>query len=473
MMKYLFIFFLFLQALFFVSCSSSKKIASHATQSTAVHIPDSLPEIPGSEINVLLKLYAPPILAKADSLVPKEFNSDSWPNYSQPSCDFRYKYHFVRSGLSLTCVNNKIGVQFTGNYQLSGSKCLCAMDKPVSPWISGSCGYGNEPLRKIVINVSSQLYFLPSYKLKTATKLDNLLAHDKCIVSMFSSDVTGLVVDSVRSSVNAFCAALDATINGMDFSKTLLQTYMQYKTVALSKYGYISLNPTSVRLGQLNYFKDTFAISIGATCKPQLSSDSASTIIPTGFPFLNNNENKNAASLFLNANYDYAFLSKLLNDTLHNKAFEVKGRTIVVKEASIKGIGNHQIEVRVDFAGSNKGRIYLRGTPVLDVINQTLTIPDISYSLEDEDLALKIAKNLFKNKIKKNLSGKSYLDIGALVKSNMPLLDAKLNAQVANNIYSSGKVNDVKIIGLLARNNSIQVQLYVNANISLIAANLP
>ena len=117
--------------------------------------------------------------------------------------------------------------------------------------------------------------------------------------------------------------------------------------------------------------------------------------------------------------------------------------------------------------------MYLRGTPVLDAANQTLTIPDISYSLEDEDLALKIAKNLFRNKIKKNLQGKSYLDIGALIKSNMPALDARLNTPLATNILSSGKFNEIKIIGLLAQNNSIQLQVYTNANISIIAAGMP
>ena len=38
---------------------------------------------------------------------------------------------------------------------------------------------------------------------------------------------------------------------------------------------------------------------------------------------------------------------------------------------------------------------YLRGTPVLDSAKQTLSIPDIQYSLEGEDLALKIGRSLF------------------------------------------------------------------------------
>ncbi|HXB45780.1 MAG TPA: DUF4403 family protein [Puia sp.] len=475
-MKYLKASLFSLIVLIFVSCSSTKKTSSSiSSAANTFHLPDSLPALPSSEFDLPLKIYAPPVLAKADSIVPKEFDSDGWPNFSQPSCDFRYKYHFVRSGLNVACTNNKIVVQFTGNYQLSGSKCICAMNKPVSPWISGSCGYGDEPLRRIAVSVSSQLNFLSSYKIKSFTRIDNLLAYDKCMVSLFSSDVTGLVVDSVRSSVTAFCSALDQAIAGMDFSKTFQQAFAQaYIKTPISKYGYLSVNPSIIRIGQLNYSNDTFNISVGVTCRPQLSSDSTNAKYVSVLPALHASENKNAVSLYLSADYDYAFLSKLLDDTLRNKVFDTKGKTFVIKQAAIKGIGNHQIEVRIDFAGSNRGRIYLRGTPVLDAPNQALTMPDITYALQDEDIALKIGKKLFRNKIKKNLQGKSYLDVAALIKSNLHILNAKLNnTKLSNGIYSSGVFNDIRIIGLLARDNTIQMQLYTNASIAIISTGKP
>jgi hypothetical protein len=84
----------------------------------------------------------------------------------------------------------------------------------------------------------------------------------------------------------------------------------------------------------------------------------------------------------MNLNYDYNFISKTLHDSLYNKVFEVKGRTIVVKDAIVRGIGNRQIELQIDFAGSNHGSIFLRGTPLLDSAKQTMSIPDIQYSME-------------------------------------------------------------------------------------------
>src|ERR1700750_2207913 len=96
-----------------VSCTASHKISAVAV------LPDTLPALPASEIDVPVKIAAKPILAKAELIVPIEFTSESWPNFVQPSCDFRYKYRFLRSPLAISCVNNKLGVSFTGSYQVT------------------------------------------------------------------------------------------------------------------------------------------------------------------------------------------------------------------------------------------------------------------------------------------------------------------------------------------------------------------
>ena len=467
-MKYLISSSMVLVCCLALSCSTSRKTTAPLAR---VNTPESLPELPASEIDLPLKVDARFVLAKADSLVPRQFTSEGWPNYTQPSCDFRYKYRFLRSGLMVSCLNNHIGVRLTGNYQISGGRCLCATDKPVSPWVSGSCGFGNEPMRRVNITVSSQLSFLPDYHIRTATRTDKLEALDRCSVSLFSSDVTQQVLDSIRSSLSAFCSTLDETIAGMDF-RTMAKPMLEksYGKTPISKYGYLSINPSSLRVGRLNYLRDSFSISVGLTCRPELTSDSTAPASIPGLPMLKSTENGNGVSLYLNARYDYAFLSKLLNDTLRNRVFEFKGRTIVIREVSMRGAGNHQVEFKIDFEGSNKGRVYLRGTPVLDTAKQILTIPDISYSLESGDLILKIAKSLFRNKIRQTLNGKSYLDVGALVKSNLPMLDSVLNRKLSATLISTGKINQLRLIGLMAQNDLMQVQIYTNATISLVDA---
>ena len=213
-MKNLHLLSYFLIVFLLSACSSSKKGVKNPQP-----VLDSLGSLPMSEIDIPIKVYAPPILKKAEQIVSKEFTSEAWPNYVQPSCDFRYKYRFLRSGLTVSCINNIVMVDFAGSYQVAGSRCICSYGKPVSPWISGSCGFGNEPMRKVSLNIKSQLQFLPSYQPRTSTRLVQMLAYDKCQVSLLSNDVTNQILDSIKSTVNSFCEALDSTVAGLSLGR--------------------------------------------------------------------------------------------------------------------------------------------------------------------------------------------------------------------------------------------------------------
>jgi Domain of unknown function (DUF4403) len=454
--------------IFFLSCSSSKKVASSKEER------QTLPELPFSELDIPIKIAAAPVMAKAEKLVPAEFTSEAWPDFIHPSCDFRYKYRFIRTSLQVSCINNLINIRFGGNYQVSGSKCLCTAGIPVTPWISGNCGFTPQPLRKVNMALSSNLLFLPNYQLRTITTISQIQPVDKCEVSVFSSDITQLVMDSIRSSLAAFSSALDQSIAGLSFTKFMTQFKdSSYRKIAFGKYGYFLLNPSAIRIGQLNYAKDSFSISLGLSCKPQFSSDPVNhTPLPASLPALLQTESRNGVRLYLSMNYDYDFLTKILRDSLHNKVFEVKGRTIVVKDASLRSIDNHQMELRIDFAGSNHGSIYIRGTPVLDTAKQTLSIPDIQYSLEGEDLALKIARSLFRNKIRNTIQGKSYLDISAYLNANKTIIDKQLNHEWAQGIFSSGFLREAKIIGMLVTSQNIQLQVFISAELKLLGGNL-
>src|SRR5664279_2286200 len=442
----------------FFACNTTKKtIASNEEIRT-------LPELPQSEMDIPIQIAAAPVLAKAEKLVPAVFTSDGRPELMHPSCDFRYKYRFVRTNLQISSTNNIISIRFGGNYQVSGSKCLCTAGLPVTPWISGSCGFQPQPLRRVNMALSTNLQFLPNYTVRTVTNINQIQPLDKCEVSVFSSDITQLVMDSIRSSLAAFSAALDQTIAGLSFTNFINPLRdSSYKKMAIGNYGYLLLNPTALRIGQLNYARASFSISLGISCRPQLSSDPANHIkAPSGLPALLQTENRNGFRIYFNMNYDYDFLTRMLRDSLHNRVFDYKDRTIVVKDASIKGIENQKVEIRIDFAGSNHGSIYLRGTPVLDSAKQTLSIPDIQYSFEGEDLALKIGRSLFRNKIRKTIQGKSYLDITAFLTANKSLNDQQMNREWIKGFRSSGTLKEAKILGLLVTSQGVQTVSYTH-----------
>ena len=460
----------FLLAASLVACHPAKQLTAPAV---TVMVGDSLPALPQSEIDLPIKVAGRPLLLAADSLFPREFLSPGWPNYLQSSCDFRYKYRFVRSGFIVRCTNNRISVAMEGNYQVAGGKCLCALGKPVSPWISGYCGFDKEPMRRVDIAFSTQFGFQPNYRIRTATIVDQVKAIDPCNMSIFSVDMTQVIADSIRSSVSFFGKTFDAAAAKLDVAGYLRQAAARaWQKTPIGPYGYLIINPLALRVGTLNYVRDTFAVSLGISCRPELSSDSRSTALPP-LPPLNGGPNRNGVTLYLPANYEYAFISKLLNDSLRDKSFVYKSRTVVVKEVAVKGIEHHKIELRIDFTGSYTGRIYLRGTPVLDTAKQGLSVPDISYSLESRDVLLRMAKTLLRGKIRRTMQGNSYLDLAALLKANLPTLNAQLNRTIMPNLYTTGEIKQLKLIGLLAGEKNIQAQLLIQADLAVTCTGFP
>jgi hypothetical protein len=464
-MKYISCILVIATLILFTACGSTKK----ATITPAEQPARLLPPLPASQINIPVKVYMRPLLASMDSGTAKEFTSDKWPNYFQSSCDFRYKYRFLRSPFTFTCVNNKVNISFRGNYQIAGSRCICAFDKQVSPWANGSCGFGSEPLRRVDINISSTLNLLPNHQLLTTTHIEKLTPIDKCEVTLLQNDMTGEIMDSIKASVESYCTTFDQFVQNLNNNELLKQWRSGgSRVMPISSYGFLNLNPTALRVGKFNVYKDTLFFSIGYTGSPKFSSDSNRLVTHAALPPINNAENNTGISTYLDAVYEYSFFNKLLNDSLRNKPFEVEGRTFVIKDVNVSGTQQGKIQVEVSFTGNRKGVLRISGTPALDTAKQLLSMADVSFALDTRDMIVNIGKALFRKKIIKQIQNQSVLDIAALIEKNKAAIEARINQPVNAWMNTTGSFREIKVVGLLPQKDYIQVQALIKANISLV-----
>jgi len=409
------------------------------------------------------------LLTVMESATAKEFTSDKWPDYTQSTCDFRYKYRFVRSPFVFGCVNNKVTIGFRGNYQIAGSRTVCTFDKQIAPWVNGSCGFGNEPLRRVDLNISSFLTLLPNHQVLTATHLDKLNALDKCQVTLLQNDMTNEILDSIKASVESYCSTFDKFVQTLNNNDLLRQWRSGgSRVMPISTYGFLNLNPTALRVGKFNVYKDTLYFSIGYNGHPEFSSDSSRLVTHAALPPINNTDNNGGISTYLNAVYEYKFFNKLMNDSLHNKPFEVEGRTFVIKDVAVSGTNEGKIQVDVAFTGNRTGVLHLSGTPVLDTAKQVLSMPDIRFALDTKDMMVNIAKALFRKKIMKNLQNQSVLDLAALIEKNKTAIEARLNQTVTPWMSTTGNFQQLRLVGLLPQKDYIQVQAYIRGNLTLV-----
>lgn len=445
-----------------VSCSSSKKTASTAS---AVR---SLPPLPVSTINIPIRIYMKPLLAAMDSANTKEFTSERWPDFYQSSCDFRYKYRFIRSPFTFSCVNNKVQIGFRGYYQIAGSKTVCAFNNQVSPWVSGTCGFGDESLRRVDLVIGSQISILPNHQVLTSTKVQSAKPIEKCQVTLLATDVTQQIMDSITSSVNAYGQAFDQFVQQMNNNEVLRQFRRGgSRVMPVASYGFMTLNPVQLRVGKLNYSRDTLFFSVGFQGRPEVSSDSSRIVTNKTLPPVTNTDAPGEIRTWMNAVYDYKFFNKLMNDSLRDKPFEVEGRTFVIRKVEVSGTAAGKLKVELAFSGNRSGVLRLSGTPVIDTVNQVLSMPDIDFSLETKDIFANMAKGLFRKRIIRELKNQTVLDLAALIDRNKELIAARLNQDVNEWMSISGKLNRLEVKALIATESQLQLQFFLDANLSL------
>jgi hypothetical protein len=71
------------------------------------------------------------------------------------------------------------------------------------------------------------------------------------------------------------------------------------------------------------------------------------------------------------------------------------------------------------------------------------------------------------------VQGNNVLDLAALLKTNMPSLNAQLNRMILPNLYTRGELRQLRLIGLLAGEKSIRAQLFLQADLSVTCTGLP
>ncbi|HEY8398965.1 MAG TPA: DUF4403 family protein [Flavihumibacter sp.] len=456
--------------LILAACGSSKKSATTAP----TPIVKSLPPLTESVIHIPVKVVVRPFLQQAEQLAPKEITSDGWPEYMLSGCDFRYKYRFVRSVFQFSCVNNRVAMTMNGRYQIAGSKTVCVMGQSVSPWINGSCGFGSEPMRRVNIQLVSDLTFTPDYRLQTRTRVEKVQAIDKCVVTIFNNDVTEQVMDSIAASVNFYGAAVDQNLRNLRFDEVLNPVAEKAgRKIPLSTYGYMKLNANSIKLGPINLSGDTLRFTAGISCFPEISSDSTNTSVTKHLPPLSGVVNGDGFLLNTNAIYDYTTIDTLLTRTLRNREFDVKGEKIRISQVEVAGLDNYKVRFKITFTGSKRGTLFLTGTPELDVATQQLTVPDLEYDLNSSSLVLVLGKTFFSRQILENLRQQAKLNVRELYQKNKMLLDAQLNRAIMDGIFVTGSTEDLKLTGLVINKDNVQVQAQVKGMANLVITQLP
>jgi hypothetical protein len=439
-------------------------------------VPASMSELPSlaqSTISIPVKISAKPFLDNLKARIPPEYVSTGWPGFLATGCDFRYKYRFVTSALRFTCVNNLVSVTMSGSYQIAGSKSICAFGKQISPWLSGSCGFSPEIMRRIEVSLQSQISFQPDYSMRTLSRVSAITPIDRCRMTILSTDVTGMITDQIRSAIAEFATSFDRNMVKTNLSPFLGKAGADINLKRpLGNYGFISVHPSEITLSSINYSKDTIYLKAGVTCFPEISSDSINKGGSSTLPVLKPGDMEPGFTINANAAYEYRFITAMLNRLAKNKSIKLNGNTLMVRNLEVTGLENNLVLLRVEFTGSRSGVIYLKGTPILDVARQEISVPDLTYDLRSGDLLMNMGATFFKKKAISAIRRKAVLNIDVLYQQNKSRIDSALNRVYPKHVSTNGATSEMKVTGLVVKKDTLLFQVHVKGRMDVVVGSL-
>ena len=413
---------------------------------------DSLPE---SRIDIPIQVNLKPIFALAEKNVDTVFTSPDYPDgWVQSDCATRYKYHFRRSPLNISMTGTTMNLNFLGHYQITGSTRSCVGGVVLSPWTPACrCGF-DEGERRVNIGFTSTFRLYNNYMLNSTIERKEPVPMDKCSVCFWGEDITKEVMKGLKAELDASKKLMEDQYRFIN-----LRPWMQYAwnllndVYAIPGLGYFTLHPKKLRMQNINAQNDLLNINIGISATPVVSFERpAGTNVP--IPDLSDAATPGGFNIYLEAALQYDSLSKVMNQYLAGKRFDVADgifkKHIIVNEATVTGDTTGKLLIGINFTGSFDGTIHFTGKPVYDTATKTIDVHDLDYDLRTKNLLLKTAKWLFNKKIVSEMKKYTSFDLSQYYDTASVAMNQWLNREWTRGIRGSGIVEQLSLTNVYA-----------------------
>ena len=432
-------------------------IVFHCSAQTlkGVSLKKTIDSLPLSEINIPLQISLKPFYQLAEKNVDTVFTSPNYPvDWVQADCATRYKYYFRRSPLQLAASGTTLNLGFTGFYKIVGSTRVCVKEAVLSPWTPPcQCGF-SEGERKVTIGFSSSFQFQPNYILKTKVLRSEPKAINKCTVCFWGQDITTVVMKGLKEELDISKKAIEDSFGAINLRPYIQQAWNKLSEVyTIPEVGYLALNPKLLHMENLNAKNDFLNITIGISATPVISLIKPGTGL-SQVPNLTSSKNKDGFSIFLEAALQYDSLSRVMNNLLVNKRFELSEglikKHIIVQKTEVSADTQGNLVIKLDFTGSHNGTAYFVGAPVYNAATKTIEVEHLNYDLKTNSLLLKTAKWLFNKRIVTEMKKYASFNLTPYYDTASKTLNSWINKEWTKGIKGSGMVSDLKLVSVFA-----------------------
>jgi hypothetical protein len=447
---------------FLFSCKTIEPIAP-------VPLTNEIPQLKQSisNLDIPITIDLTPYLNDTEKSIPKIFNG------KEENCSgVSFSYKFARNPVLFEGKGDYLYYEVDGKYALNLNycpECTSLFDSKgtcVIPRVYASCGVG-EPMRRVSVGYTTKFKISPDFKFKTTTELRKFETIDPCEITVFSYDATGQLRKEVLAVLKDLEKDIDKKIASVDIRTQVENVWKMFsEPTSLGKYGYLSIQPKTISLSDVQFEKKKAYIDLNMTFQPVVTTNPPE-IKKSTLPLLSEHKKTNGFNIDLDIVASYDSLSSILTSELAGKKVMIKKNEVIFDSIAIQGAANTQLTIKVGFSGKKKGTLYLVGTPEFDSISQVISFPDLTFDLATKNALLKSAKWMFNSKITDLMRQNARFDLKPHLEEMKKTVQKEMNREISKGVKLSGKVESISLDGIFPNHQNLIIRMNSTGNLKL------
>lgn len=424
-----------------------------------------LPELPAARLAAPVVYDLVSLIRDLEAAVPRRFG-DLEDRHDHPEHD--------RVQVAFQAERSPFQAEITGDVARISTVVSYAgrawYDPPLLPAVSAGCGMDEaDGMPRARVSISSRIHLDEDWVLRSRARVDAVEAvseedRDRCRVTPLRVDVTGTALRGVRSALESRTREMDRQVAEVDVRSRLQEIWNTLEEpVRLTDDLWLLVRPDGVIRGRTLGEGTVLTIEVGMTAHPAIHLGPPPDIVLTELPGLEEGEVDDSALIFLEGRIHYPEAGALLNRQLQEREVELGGRVIRIRELSLRGVGDGQVALEVEFDGSARGRIFLVGRPELDPVAGEIHVPDLDFDLETQNLLVGGLAWLAHGQFVAFLRERARVPVSLVMEPAREQLLRGLNRDLSDQVSVEGEVLSTRLLGVRALREAVVVHVEADA----------
>jgi len=233
---------------------------------------------------------------------------------------------------------------------------------------------------------------------------------------------------------------------------------------------WLKLTPREVMMYPLYARNNRVRLSVGISTYAELvvgSEPAAQPLQPLPKLTLVNTFDK-TFRIALNADLYYKDLRDIAAPQLLNKRFDSDGKSIVIKEFDLYGNGD-KLVIKLQTQGSLDGVFYLTARPVFNLQTNILSVEDVDFDMQTQDLLLQSADWFLHGSIRGKIQEQLNMNLTRQIDQSRQMAGKALaRMQLMEHVFLKCDIKDLKFNDVIVQRDKISIQVYTEGESALI-----